>query len=180
MTLAACTPTGSADHGQAPTSARADPRTSLPADGSSAEPCSTSVEALREPPAGYRLVGEDVAVPDRAVLEAQESGEADPAARLFAKWGLVVRGGAVIDLRVAPGWADRARIGWGTVTVPGPAARVRACSPVDPQSAWLAFAGGTWVSRATCLPLIVESRGRTAQVRLGIGVSCGGTDPPRS
>lgn len=186
VTPAACTSSRGSSQGEArspvPTaSLRADPSASLSTDGSTGqESCTVSVDAMREPPAGYRLVSEDVAVPDRTVLEAQESGKADPAVRLFAKWGLVVRGGAVVDLRVAPGWEDRARLGWGSSVVPAMSAHVRACAPVDDQAQWLAFVGGTWVARATCLPLTIRSRGQTAHVQLGIGVPCDGTDTPSS
>jgi hypothetical protein len=186
VTPAACTSSKGSSQGEArspaPTaSLRADPSASPSTDGSARqESCTVSGFPLQEPPTDYRLVGEDVAVPDRTVLQAEESGEADPAARLFAKWGLVVRGGAVVDLRVAPGWEDRARLGWGSSVVPAVSAHVRACTPVDDQPQWLAFVGGTWVARATCLPLTIRSRGQTAQVQLGIGVPCDGTDTPSS
>lgn len=144
------------------------------------ESCTVSVGARQEPPADYRLMGEDVAIPDRTVLPVEESGEADPAARLFAKWGLIVRAGAVVDLRVAPGWEDRARLAWGTYTEPAVSAHVRACAPADDQPQWLAFVGGTYVARAACVPLTIRSRGQTTLVRLGIGVPCDGTGTPRS
>jgi hypothetical protein len=138
-------------------------------------PCTPSIDEKSEIPAGYRLVGQEVAVPDGRVLQVAESGEADPAARLFAKWGLVVRDGAVVDLQVPHRWEDKARIGWGPSIVPGVSARVRACAATEGRSRWLAFAGGTWVARATCLPLTIRSRGQEVQVQLGIGVPCDGT-----
>ncbi|MGI5522043.1 hypothetical protein ACQEUX_13985 [Micromonospora sp. CA-259024] len=113
-----------------------------------------------------------MATPDDTVLSAEKSGEADPAARLFAKWGLVVRAGAVVDIQVAPGWEDDARIGWGASHTPATTATVRACAPTDGQAQWLAFVGGTWVARAACVPLIVRSNGREDRFHLGIGVAC--------
>ncbi|MBO4206401.1 hypothetical protein [Micromonospora echinofusca] len=127
---------------------------------------------LPDPPAAYRLVGADVAVPSAVVLQVADSGEPDPAARLFAKWGLVVRAGAVVDLQVAPGWEDDARVGWGPSVEPAVRTQVVACAPVGDQSRWLVFAGGTWVARAACLPLVIRSQGREAHVRLGIGLPC--------
>lgn len=186
VTSAACTSSSDSSRGEAgPPAPTASPGTDLSASPSldvsaRQEPCTVSVDVIKEPPAAYRLVGEDVAVPARPVLQAEESGQSDPAARLFAKWGLVVRGGAVVDLRVASGWEDRARLGWGSSVVPAVSAHVRACAPVDDQPRWLAFVGGTWVARPTCLPLTIRSRGQTAQVQLGIGVPCDGTDPPSS
>ena len=119
----------------------------------------------------------DVAVPDARVMSAHDSGEPDPAARLFAKWGLVVRAGSVVDLRVAPGWADRARIGWGNGT-PAATVTVHACPPEDGPAQWVAFVGGTWVAQAACVPLIVTSNGQTDHVNLGIGTPCDNTPTP--
>lgn len=176
MASAACTPDRNAGQDaprpSAPTtSLRADPGGSPSSDGQ--ESCAVAVDAMREPPDDYRIVGEDVAVPDREVLQASESGEPDPAARLFAKWGLVVRAGAVVDLRVASGWEDRARLGWGNPAKPAVSVQVRACAAADDdQSQWLAFVGGTWVAQPTCLPLTIRSQEQTMQVRLGIGVPC--------
>jgi hypothetical protein len=107
-----------------------------------------------------------------SVLQVAESGEADPAARLFAKWGLLVRSGAVVDLQVAPGWEDRARIGWGSPAAPAVSVYVPGCVSPTGQTHWLVFAGGTWVARAACVPLVVHSRGQVAQVNLGVGVAC--------
>ncbi len=183
---AACTSSSGTGQGEArppaPTaSLGTDPSATPSADvGAGQESCTNSVDTITEPPAGYRLVGEDVAVPARPVLQVAESGQPDPAARLFAKWGLVVRGGAVVDLRVAAGWEDKARLGWGSSVVPAMSAHVRACAPVDDRPQWLAFVGGTWVARPACLPLTITSRGQTAHIQLGVGVPCDGTKPPSS
>ena len=123
-------------------------------------------------------MGEDVAVPDARVMSAEDSGEADPAARLFAKWGLVVRAGTVVDLRVAPGWQDKARLGWGGTGTPAATVTVHACAPESGQAQWMAFVGGTWVAQAACVPLIVTSNGQNDSVNLGIGVPCDKTTTP--
>ncbi|MFG1894494.1 hypothetical protein ACGFIP_10795 [Micromonospora zamorensis] len=171
--LTACTPAGDSRQPSAPPPNGAAASTSTSGGGS---PCTPSVTEMSAPPAGYRLVGEDVAVPGAAVLFAEESGEADPAARLFAKWGLVVRAGRVVDLRVAPGWEGRARVGWGATT-PAATATVHACAAEGGQAQWLAFVGGTWVARASCVPVIVTSNGQDHRVDLGIGVACATTTP---
>lgn len=119
-----------------------------------------------------------MAVPDAPVLSAEASGEADPAARLFAKWGLVVRAGTVVDLRVASGWQDKARLGWGGTGTPAAAVTVHACAPEGGQTQWMAFVGGTWVAQAACVPLIVTSNGQSDRVNLGIGVRCDKTTTP--
>jgi hypothetical protein len=134
--------------------------------------CGWSIAAQPEPPGDYRVVAQNVAVPTASILQANESGEADPAVRLFAKWGLVVRAGARVDLQVGPGWEDRARIGWGNPAPRGAAVHVPAC-PRPSAGPWLAFAGGTWVAQPACVPLVVRSQGQEAQVGLGVGVPCG-------
>jgi hypothetical protein len=166
MLLAACTSSGGAGHVAAAVSG-------VPSVGavSGQVSCGRSIDARADPPDGYRVVAQNVAVPTASVLEAHETGETDPAARLFAKWGLVVRAGEAVDLEVGPGWEDRARIGWGNPGSPGVAVHVPAC-PAPSRGPWLAFAGGTWVAQPACVPLIVRSQGRQAQVRLGVGVSC--------
>ncbi|MEU8157711.1 hypothetical protein AB0B94_29005 [Micromonospora sp. NPDC048986] len=167
--LAACTPPGDPRQHATPPANPAAPTTGTSIGG---PPCTPSVDTLPAPPAGYRLVGEDVAVPDAPVMSAEDSGQTDPAARLFAKWGLIVRAGTVVDLRVAPGWQDRARLGWGGTGTPAAAVTVHACPPEGGQAQWMAFVGGTWVTQAACVPLIVTSNGQNDSVDLGIGVPC--------
>ena len=134
-------------------------------------PCAASIGGRPGPPVSYRVVVENVGVPTEQVLQVSASGETDPAVGLFAKWGLEVRAGVAVDLQVAPGWEDRARIGWGNPGSPGVAVHVPACAGSS-EAPWLAFAGGTWVRQPACVPLIVRSQGREAQVRLGVGVPC--------
>ncbi|GIH17511.1 hypothetical protein [Rugosimonospora africana] len=134
--------------------------------------CASSIAGLPDPPDDYRVVARNVAVPIASVLQVIDQGGADPAARLFAKWGLLVRAGAAVDLRVGPGWEDRARLSWGGAAVSATAVQVPAC-PAPSSSAWLVFAGGTLVAQPACLPLIVRSQGQETQVRLGVGVPCG-------
>ncbi len=175
VVLSACTPGGDSRQHAAPPADNAAPSTDASAGG---PPCTPSVDTLAAPPAGYRLVGKDVAVPDAPVISTDDSGEADPAARLFAKWGLVVRAGAVVDLRVAPGWQDRARLGWGGTGTPAATVTVHACAPEGGQAQWMAFVGGTWVAQAACVPLIVTSDGQDDPVDLGIGLPCYRTTAP--
>ncbi|MGC4834467.1 hypothetical protein ACLQ3D_08210 [Micromonospora vinacea] len=173
--LSACTSAGDSRQRTTPPANSAAPSTGASV---GVPPCTPSVDTLPAPPAGYRLVGKDVAVPDAPVLSAETSGEVDPAARLFAKWGLVVRAGRVVDLRVAPGWQDKARLGWGRTGIPGATATVHACTPEGGQAQWMAFVGGTWVARAACVPLIVTSNGQTDRVNVGIGTPCDKTTTP--
>jgi hypothetical protein len=185
MLVAACTSSAGSDQRAAPSSA--DGSASMPggvselpsvAAGAGQVECRWSIRASPDPPGNYLVVVRDVAVPAAPVLQANESGETDPAMRLFAKWGLVVRAGAPVDLQVESGWEDRARIGWGRPASPGVAVHVPACPGPSGQALWLSFAGGTWVAQPACVPLIVRSRGQEALVRLGIGVPCASTSSP--
>ena len=133
--------------------------------------CASSIAGLPDLSDDYRVVARNLAVPTASVLGADDRGGADPAVRLFAKWGLLVRAGAGVDLQVGAGWEDRARLGWGGPAVPTAAVHVPAC-PAPSSAVWLVFAGGTWVAQPACVPLIVRSQGQEAQVRLGIGVPC--------
>lgn len=149
---------------------------SVPA-GTAQVPCGSSIAAESDPPTSYQVIAHDVAVPT-IVLQASESGETDPALHLFAKWGLVVRAGVAVDLQVAPGWEDRARIGWGRPGSPAVAVHVPACPVPSGQAVWLHFAGGTWVARPACVPLMIRSQGQETQVRLGVGVPCAADGSP--
>lgn len=39
---------------------------------------------------------------------------------------------------------------------------------------WLAFPGGYYVHQRACLPVVVESAGRSQRVSIGVGTSCPG------
>lgn len=183
--LAGCTSPAPSDQGAtasdpvavvAPTPAGASAEPSL-APGVGLVSCASSIAGLPDPPGDYRLVVRNVAVPTASVLQVGDPGETDPAARLFAKWGLVVRAGAAVDLQVGPGWEDRARLSWGGPALSAAAVHVPAC-PAPSSSVWLVFAGGTLVAQPACVPLIVRSQGQEAQVRLGIGAPCGSASSP--
>jgi hypothetical protein len=146
--------------------------------------CRSVISAQPAPPPDREVVLGDIGLPTGMVLTASPSGEADPAARLYAKAGLVVRAGAVADVRVAPGWEDRARIAWGQQPLtPGPGVHAAAC-PVPCQysrctssgraAQWLGFAGGFFVDQPICLPLIVDAGGKQARVFISVGVPCAG------
>jgi hypothetical protein len=133
-------------------------------------PCADSI-GTTSVPAGYRVVVNDVAVPSGEVLQPVGLGGRG-AERMFAKWGLLVRVGAVVQLRVAPGWDDRARIGWGQPGIPATSVQVEACTAGSGSAQWSVFAGGAWVARPACVPLLIWSRGQQASVGLPIGVAC--------
>jgi len=146
--------------------------------------CRSVNGAQPAPPPDREVVLGDLALPTGWVLQTRPSGKADPPARLYAKEGLVARAGAVVDVRVAPGWEGRARIAWGQEPLtPSLGVHVPACpQPCHYSSCtssglaaqWLGFVGGYFVDQPTCLPLIVDAGGRQARVYISVGVPCAG------
>jgi hypothetical protein len=133
--------------------------------------CAASIDTVPRPPEGLRLVGGEVALPAADVAEPGDSGRPAPQ-RLFAKWGLLVRGGATVRITVAPGWADRAWVGWGQPGEPATAVQVTGCPATGGAETWSVFAGGSWVTEPACVPLIVEAGGETARLDVAIGRPC--------
>jgi hypothetical protein len=136
--------------------------------------CTQSIGAASAPPPDLRVVLKELALPTGMVLQTSPSGESDAAARLFAKWGLVVRAGVVVDLRVEPGWEGHARIGWGSPASPSVSVHVPGCPPPPGSAQWLHFAGGYYVDQPMCLPLIIRAGGQQVRVLIGVGVACPG------
>lgn len=134
--------------------------------------CADVVGTQPEPSAESGVVLGVVALPTGRVLEAYDAGEPGPAGRLFAKWGLLVRAGAELDIAVLPSWANRARIGWGSPAARGVRVRVPGCPPSSGGGQWLAFAGGYWVDEPGCVPLTVYSGGQAVRVDVAVGRAC--------
>ncbi|MDW3848084.1 hypothetical protein NMK34_15870 [Micromonospora sp. BRA006-A] len=133
--------------------------------------CADSVATTPAPGEGYRVVADAVAVSSTVVQPNESSGGRGPT-RLFAKWGLLVRVGAAVEVRVAPGWEERARIGWGPGAVPATTVQVEACPAASPSTAWSVYTGGTWVAGPACVPLVIQSHGRQVEVRVAVGAAC--------
>jgi hypothetical protein len=148
------------------------PPPSASAGGMPAAGCPDTIAHEDDPGEAYQVIAGVVAVPaaDR-VLEPSEQPSGQGPTRLFAKWGLLVRSGATVDLSLLPGWADRARLRWGNTDIePAAAVRVVAC-PDD--GTWSVFAGGTWVIEPDCVPIrIVTATGPEALAELSIGTPC--------
>jgi hypothetical protein len=103
----------------------------------------------------------------------QVSRDQTPGApRLFAKTGLLVRAGVSSTIAVQTSPHRVVKIGWrnGTIT-PARRVQVPACPP-DGASQWLAFPGGYWVDRPTCVRVTVRSGGRTDSARVAVGARC--------
>jgi hypothetical protein len=115
----------------------------------------------------------------RRALQTASTGSHDPSARLFAKWGLVIRAGADFQLIVPRELRGRASIGWGNADEGhvGDTIVVHGCRRRQ-GGEWLDFAGGYWVRSAICLPLTVAADGRRRRLSIGVGTGCTGQLPP--
>jgi hypothetical protein len=115
----------------------------------------------------------------RRALQTAPSGSGDQKARLFAKWGLVVRPGTRFRLIVPDRLRNQLSIGWGN----GNEGHVGTTVVVDrctgPRGAkWLAYAGGYYVREPICATLIVATGRYERRVRIGVGKACPGQGPP--
>lgn len=145
-------------------------------------PCRETAGAAAPSP-GLSVVQGVVALPAsghmRWALQTTLTGSRDPAARLFAKQGLVVRAGARFELIVPTRLRGRLSIGWGNAGQGhvGSTIRVPGCLGGHGER-WLDFAGGYWVHSTICAPLIVDAGGVRRRVWIGIGTPCPGQLPP--
>ncbi len=134
--------------------------------------CYDAIDAIDAVPPDFTVVLDVVALPTGRVLQTSPSLETDPAARLFAKQGLVVRVGASVDLRIGDTGAGRALIGWGNPGTVGDHVRVEAVDCArDSAPRWVAFAGGYYVTEPMCLPIVVESGGSREVVQIAVGTA---------
>jgi hypothetical protein len=116
------------------------------------------------------------ASPGYPALATARTGQPGPL-RLFAKTGLLVKAGASFRLSVAAGFAQHARIGWGSPARPDSQFDGYGCA--NPGGGWSAFAGGYWIDRPACLPIIVSGNGHQQTVHVGLGTPCSGQSPPQ-
>lgn len=149
--------------------------------------CRTTIGQGTDPSRRRTIVLGRVALTTRHALQANSSGESDPAARLFAKDGLEVKEHSPVELIVPRPWRDRLSISWGNTartthlrvrSCPGGTGRVERSGGFGPHLPWMAWAGGYSVSKPACVPLIVKVGEKTRRVHIGVGAPCPGQRPP--
>jgi hypothetical protein len=123
--------------------------------------CEDAVQTTDRPPADLEVVLGVVALPTKRVLQLNPSGQRG---FLFAKQGLVVRGGQRVMIR-----GDGVQVGWGSPGTIGAFNEVNHCG-IDSQ--WLAFVGGYYVTKPGCYSLEVSTAGKQHKVMLGLGTRC--------
>jgi hypothetical protein len=141
--------------------------------------CGQSIATLSEPDLGTEVVLDVVALQTSAAaataLQTQDERATDPGVRLWAKSGLVVRGGAAFALEVPASHRDRLALGWGS---PAPMARRVEVAGCGSTGQWLAFAGGFWGADVGCVPVDVVTGAARQTVTIGFGAPCPGQEPP--
>ncbi len=168
------------------TSSGSDPSHSPAAAGSStassaALVCRNYIDQ-RPPPRYFETVLDVVALPassKAAALQTSRTAAPDPAVRLFAKAGLLIRAGTKFELVVPDEAKDMVSIGWGGAPSTPSRKLTVSCSARASSSGWQAYAGGYWAPRPACVPLIVRAGGTEKRVLIGLGIPCPGQLPPR-
>lgn len=194
LVLAGCTG-GSTDKAPAPSPAPATTATSPRSPGPS-QPVLTPTGSVIPPTAtlacSHHLAGHPPgadqqvvlgvvalsASPRSAALQAARDPSEPSATRYFAKDGLLVRAGASFDLVLPPNASYQASIGWGGELLTRTRHLRVSCPHERSPSGWLAYVGGYWTDRPTCLTLLVQAHGKQQLVRIGVGTPCPGQRPP--
>jgi len=146
--------------------------------------CHESIGRSRPGASGLRVVLGVVALPIAPRYGALQTARTGMHGRLrlFAKTGLLIKPGATFELVVPAALRRRMALGWGNADEGAPSGRmiVGGCGRGETTGAkWLAYAGGYYVSRPACLPLVVVAARRRRTVRIGVGAPCPGQRPPR-
>ncbi|MFJ8743880.1 hypothetical protein ACIRL2_31450 [Embleya sp. NPDC127516] len=134
--------------------------------------CLHTIGERPEPTSDSTVVLGDVALETGRRLQTTKSTGTEYLHPLFAKSGLMVRNGAVVDIEVLPAPGNGASIGWGNGQSSAVAVRVPGCTTGSTANSWTAFPGGYYVDRPGCLTLVVRSRGLQTKVRVPVGADC--------
>ena len=139
--------------------------------------CDELIEETRFPYVGrapyrLRLVLGTASVPGPFLPQVSDTGP--PRWRYFAKWGVVVRGGAgpALTITVPKEWRKRVGISWGNGGH-GVFQHIRFPRCGTDVSRGNAYAGGFFLQAATdCVPLRYAVGGRSRTVWFGVGRRC--------
>lgn len=102
--------------------------------------------------------------------------EVDPTLAVVARVILLVRRGAVFELRISEDFHDRAAFEWGSNRVP---AHRLAVGPCSGETEWLFVFGLVYLPEPECVAMeVVLPDGAVEPFQMGIGEPCPGQLPP--
>ena len=102
--------------------------------------------------------------------------EVDPTLAAAARVILLVRRGAVFELRISEDFHDRAAFEWGSSRVP---AHRLAVGPCSGETEWLFVFGFVFLPEPECVAMeVVLPDGAVEPFQMGIGEPCPGQLPP--
>lgn len=194
VTVSACTPesdgstleTSSASvPGEGHPSATSLPGNGLPSGGAVRVKCEDAVGEEKPSPESTSGVTEVLGVvglptgPRNPALQANSSGESNPAYRLFAKRGLLVKATSQLEIVVPTEFVSRAAVVWGNPGAPTTHLLFGPCPSTPTRTGWLAYPGGFLVAEPMCLPLLIRTAGQEARVQVGVGRPCPGQPTDR-
>lgn len=137
--------------------------------------CEGPIQQLAAPPQGYETIGDSIALETRAdAFQTALSHYDNPALRLFAKTGLLVRTDSVSELIVPDESADHLGFEWNIPQV----TTHLVVGPCRGPAKWIVFPGGYYVSKSGCFNFIVRAKDGDHPVSVGIGSPCPGQTPP--
>ena len=131
-------------------------------------PCAQAIGIGNAPGATTAKVLNKVGLPRRTISSGGTT-EFPEAPRHWFKQGLVIRG-STFTLTVPDAWREHLAIGWGSPAQPSERVTVDGCTWGSAN--WIAYAGGFWVDKNACVPLIVEAGGHRKTVHVSLGKSC--------
>ncbi|WP_406279988.1 hypothetical protein [Embleya sp. NBC_00896] len=134
--------------------------------------CLHAINAAPGPSSTYTTFLGDVAFETDRTLQTSRAEGTEYPHRLFAKSGVAVRDGAVVDIQVVPDPDNGTSVAWGS---PGPFAdllRIPGCTTGSTTDKWMAFPGGFYVDKPGCVTLIVRAHGEQTRVHIPVGAAC--------
>jgi hypothetical protein len=132
-------------------------------------PCAQVIDTGGPPYRGWTKVFDKVWLP-RHTLGSGATDDFTDGTFHWLKQGLAIRAGSTLTLTVPDAWRGHLAIGWGNPAHPSERITIDRCT-YGPAK-WLAYAGGYWVDKFACVPLIVESAGHRKTVRIPLGETC--------
>ncbi len=136
--------------------------------------CNGWVARVDPPDGTYAVVLDVVAFPQYRLEMGQQGAAGSPADGLrFAKFGLLIRSGANVEITMKPDPKLRAVMEWSPEKQGEPAERVVYGDCGEQGRDWLSFPGGMWVSGPGCYEVVVHSGAREEAVWVRVDSACG-------